>query len=245
MVAMVSGLALLLYQQWGKTSPDNWEMVASIPSDSITQYTLADQSTIILNRNSKLAYASDFGKADRRVKLSGEAFFKVQPDTAKPFIVETGETYIRVTGTSFNIKGEEADSLVEVYVKTGSVLFFTANNEGVSLLAGEVGVYNKIRNTFTKTVAVDPNATAYASRVFVFYNTTLNEVFRQLGKVYNVSIILEKPQIGLCTITVSFDDDEIGTILSVIAETLDLKLTVDQQTFRFDGEGCTNGANTP
>ena len=161
-------------------------------------------------------------------------------------MLESNETFIKVTGTSFNIKGNDPDSLVEVYVKTGSVLFFTAKNEGVSLVAGETGVYNKNQGTFTKTKESDSNVTAYANRVFVFYNTTLNEVFRQLSKVYGVTIVPEDAQLGLTTITVSFNDDEIETILNIIAETLSLKYRSDGQNhYTFEGQTSISGEKTP
>jgi transmembrane sensor len=244
-VVLVSGFALLLYQQMNPAEPFLYETVAVAPTDEIIHYLLPDSSVITLNRNSQIASASDYGKKERRVKLEGEAFFLVKHDEEKPFIVETGEARVRVTGTSFNIKNDEADSLVEVYVKTGSVLFFTASNEGINLVAGESGIFNKNRNTFTKTGSSDPNLTAYASRMFVFYNTPLNEVIRQLSRVYEVDIVLNHSQIQSCTITVSFDNDDINTVLNIIAETLGLKLRVEDNRFVFEGEGCTVIENMP
>ncbi len=244
-VVLVSGFALLLYQQMNRTEPFGYETVAVAPADDIFNYILSDSSAITLNRNSLIARAADYGKKERRVKLTGEAFFSVQPNIEKPFIVESGETFIRVTGTSFNIKNDEADSLVEVYVKTGSVLFFTASNEGISLVAGEGGIFNKNRNTFTKTGSSDPNLTAYANRMFVFYNTPLNEVVRQLSRVYGVNILLAQPQISSCPITVSFENDDIHTVLNIIAETLGLKLLVEESRFVFEGEACTVTENIP
>jgi len=245
MLVLVSGLAFFLYRQINQPEVRKTGMVALLSSDSIVSHLLVDSTTVTLNKGSKIAYAANYGKKDRRVKLEGEAFFLVKHDTEKPFIVETGDAMIRVTGTSFNIKNEETDSLVEVYVKTGSVLFFTANNEGLSLVAGETGIFNKNRNTFTKTISTDPNLAAYANRMFVFYNTPLSEVIRQLSRVYGVNIVLRQPQISLCAITVSFDNDEIETVLNIIAETLGLKLLVEENRYVFEGEGCTVTENMP
>jgi transmembrane sensor len=240
---LVSGLAILLYQQIGSTHFARQQQVAIVSADSIVQHVLADSSSVTLNRNSRITYAANFGKKERKLALDGEAFFSVKHNSDVPFIVENQNTNIKVTGTSFNIKGNEADSLVEVYVKTGSVLFFTANNEGVSLVAGETGIFNKNRSTFSKTVTVNANTSAYANHIFVFYNTMLSEVFRQLSKVYQVPIDLGNPLVGQCIITVSFDNDDIGTMLSIIAETLDLTLSFEGDRYVFKGDGCQKPQN--
>jgi len=244
-LVLVSGLAIFFNNQRDK-STIKYNAVATATTEKILNYTLADSSVITLNQHSQVACASNYGKKERRVKLSGEAFFQVKHDTEKPFIVENNGTFIKVTGTSFNIKGNDPDSLVEVYVKTGSVIFFTAKNEGISLAAGETGVYNKNQGTFTKTKESDSNVTAYANRVFVFYHTTLNEVFRQLNKVYGVTIVPADAQLGLSTITVSFNDDVIETILNIIAETLNLTYKSDgQNQYTFEGQASIDGEKTP
>ena len=223
MLALVSGLALYFYSHKQTGSP-NYQM-AMADTDSIIEYTLADSSEITLNEQASLWYAKNYGKKERRVKLNGEAFFSVKHDTQKPFIVESSGTYVRVTGTSFNIKGAEADSLVEVCVKTGSVVFFTGSNDGITLIAGETGYFNKNNGKFTKTETADANVAAYANRLFVFYNTTLNEVFRQLNKVYRTHLVVSDGELGKQVITVTFDNDNIDTIIDIISETLNLSYT--------------------
>jgi transmembrane sensor len=244
-VVLVSGLATFFYNQ-RNNKPIQYNVVASATTDNILNYTLTDSSVVTLNQHSKIACATNYGSKERRVKLTGEAFFSVKHNPEKPFIVESNGTFIRVTGTSFNIKGNDSDSLVEVYVKTGKVLFFTQGNDGIALVAGETGVFNRNRGTFTKIQEANPNVTAYTNRVFVFYNTTLNEVFRQLNKVYGVTIVPANEQLGLSTITVSFNDDNIPTILDVIAETLNLKYRpIGPNKFVFDSKTSNTEEKNP
>ncbi|MDR1281844.1 MAG: FecR family protein [Opitutaceae bacterium] len=66
--------------------------------------TLRDGTRITLNANGSLVYPNDFGPYARVVKLSGEAFFDVARDTARPFVVETDSLRIRVLGTRFNVR---------------------------------------------------------------------------------------------------------------------------------------------
>jgi ferric-dicitrate binding protein FerR (iron transport regulator) len=198
---VITALSFFFIMQIEKNNSTNWaDTFAAV--DSVSSHVLTDSSKVTLNENTRLQVAKAYGKKERRLELAGEAFFEVEPNSEKPFIVETGNALIKVTGTSFNIKNFDADSLVEVYVKTGSVLFFTPENEGITLMAGETGIYNKKNGVFSKTQQSEPNTTAYANRVFVFYNTSLKELFRQISKVYGAEILFDKPEIAACTITV-------------------------------------------
>lgn len=218
---LITGLSFVLYQlaNHAQISVPGYALTST---DSIYNHTLADSSTIIINRNSSLIVADNYGKKERRLTLDGEAFFEVTHNPEVPFIVESNETFIQVTGTSFNIQNLETDSLIEVYVKTGSVLFFSNENEGIALIAGETGIFNKNTGIFIKTIQQKSNVTAYATRVFVFYNTPLHELFRQIQKVYKVEVVFDQPEIEHYPITVSFNNDDIDTIMSIVSETLNL-----------------------
>ncbi|PTY03721.1 hypothetical protein DB347_21040 [Opitutaceae bacterium EW11] len=81
--------------------------------------TLADGSQIELN--ARTALVVEQSRSERHVRLvDGEAFFKVSKDKSRPFIVETPTGSVRVTGTSFNVRAENASAL-EVTVVEGSV----------------------------------------------------------------------------------------------------------------------------
>ena len=66
--------------------------------------TLVDGSVISLNKKAKISYADNFNSKTREVKLEGEAFFDIERDTTKPFIIYLAQSNVRVLGTSFNIK---------------------------------------------------------------------------------------------------------------------------------------------
>jgi transmembrane sensor len=235
---VIAALSFFFINQIEKNNSTHWANTYATV-DSVSNYVLLDSSKVTLNENTRLQVAKGYGKKERRLELAGEAFFEVEPNSEKPFIVETGNALIMVTGTSFNIKNFDADSLVEVYVKTGSVLFFTPENEGITLMAGETGIYNKNSGAFNKTVLSNPNTSAYANRVFVFYNTSLKELFRQISKVYGTEILFDKPEIAACTITVSFTNDDIETIVSVVTETLNLSYSFINGQYHIFGEACS------
>lgn len=197
------------------------QFITYISNDSIKTMTLADNSTICLNKNSKILYDKDFGKENRKIKLEGEAFFEVKHSQEKPFIVETQGTYIEDIGTSFNIKSKIENELVEVYVENGEVKFYTDKKIGISLIKGEKGVYNKITGCFSKIKETDTNLMSYKTRRFVFSNTPLDEVVQILSDAYDVNILLENNQLSQYKINVSFDNENIEAILTIIAATID------------------------
>ena len=72
--------------------------------NAIRTDTLADRSVIVLNKTSTLRLAEGYNRRERRMRLSGEARFAVQPDKEKPFVVEVEALEVRVVGTEFTVE---------------------------------------------------------------------------------------------------------------------------------------------
>ena len=82
---------------------------------------LADGTKVILNSDTKLIIPSNFNKEERIIELEGEGFFDVTPDPDKPFIIKSGETRVKVLGTSFDFKSYKEDEFIKLTVSTGKV----------------------------------------------------------------------------------------------------------------------------
>lgn len=82
---------------------------------------LADGSRVWLNSNSKLTYPSHFSSNKRQVALEGEAYFDVEHQNNKPFIVQANGTGIRVLGTEFNIATNHKSGKTSTTLISGSV----------------------------------------------------------------------------------------------------------------------------
>ncbi|ULT28632.1 FecR domain-containing protein [Sphingobacterium sp. E70] len=76
------------------------------PKGSALTLQLIDGTKVYLNSGSSLTYPVHFETANRLVFLDGEAYFDVAHDPAKPFIVETKQTRIKVLGTQFNVSSD-------------------------------------------------------------------------------------------------------------------------------------------
>ncbi len=135
-LAAAAAVALVL---WPGRTPTQSAEVAT-PMAQRQTFTLADGTQVDLNAQTNLQI--EIGRRERRVRLaSGEAFFAVRKDPARPFIVETPAGSVRVTGTQFDVRTDAADAF-EVTVVAGTVLANPGDAGGraaapVSLTAGD------------------------------------------------------------------------------------------------------------
>jgi transmembrane sensor len=216
--------------------------IVLISADKVLVDTLPDGSSISLNKNSKLVYPEQFKGKTREVKLTGEAFFDIRHDSAKSFIIEAGIAKVKVLGTAFRISAYP-DSAVEVNVTRGRVMFFTINprtgdTSRVILPAGAKGLLT-LKSVIPIVVEnIAPDDLFWFDHTLEFNRTPLSRVFRLLEKYYPVTIQVSNENIHNCLLTASFADDPIDRILTVIAESFDLKVISKNQTYLLTGNGC-------
>jgi transmembrane sensor len=198
--------------------------------------TLPDGSGVFLNRETRVDYVFDSKKNTHTARLSGEAYFNIQHDEGKTFIVEAHGTFIKDIGTSFNVKAYPDSATIEVVVEEGEVMFYTEIDSGVYLKANGKGVYNKNTGKFT-VAQPEPNVTAYKTKFFSFSNHSLGTVVRTLNEVYSTQIHID-PKLQDCKLTVSFNNETIDEIAQIIAETLGLTVAKDGKLIKLKGSGC-------
>lgn len=186
--------------------------------------TLPDGSQFTLNTGSTLKYAKRFNDDLRKVALTGEAYFEVQPDQNRPFIVNAGEIEIKVLGTSFNVNAYRDNNKIEVVVNTGQVAVTKEGEltERLILKPGNRGTFDKSDQSLKLYVNDNPNFLSWKTREFVFENRSLEEIVRTINKVYNSKITIADDSLQEKRITVSFSNQSIDAILNVLSATLDL-----------------------
>ena len=181
---------------------------------------LEDGTKVWLNKGAKLDYSNGFNKEERRVTLTGEGFFEVMHNPAKPFIVQVGNSEVKVLGTSFNIK--ETNNQVEVAVRTGKVKFsgLDNNSTSVTLLPGESAYYDQ--KEVVKNETANPNYLAWKTGEFVFEDIALNEVVKDLSNFYGQSIQLKNDHD--CHVTATFKSADLDHIAKVIQRICSVKV---------------------
>lgn len=200
--------------------------------------TLPDGSTFLLNKKSELKFAENT-KGERTVKLKGEAFFEVKHDDKKPFVIDVNNVFVKDIGTGFNVKEDNAANTVTVTVETGVVDFYTNENKGITLKAGQTGIYNGNTKAFSKQEnESNPNALSYKTKVFNFSKTRLENVVAQLNAVYGSNIVFENDKLKNCLITVDFSNENLDTIISIITQTLNINSKEENGKIILFGNGC-------
>ena len=109
---------------WGKGKKNTGTTIEAVVAETTKAKTatlLPDGTKVWLNTGSKLIVEPQFGSNTREVKLTGEAFFDVVKDTARPFVVHVNKMNIRVLGTAFNVKGYDDDKAIQTTLYRGLV----------------------------------------------------------------------------------------------------------------------------
>ena len=164
-----------------------------IPKGGEYQVVLADGTKVWLNSASRLIYPQSFMGKERRVVLSGEAFFDVAHDAERPFIVETSRMNVKVLGTRFNVNDYDDNEEVSTTLVNGSVEIFSGGQQAFRLVPGEQA-YGK-ENELEKREVNVRLYTSWIDGKFLFNNTELEEIAKQISRWYDVEFL--------------FDDDEI------------------------------------
>ena len=205
-------------------------VVATTEDQKNLEVTLPDGSIIFLNRNTQVTYSRNFGERERSVALTGEAYFEVARDESKPFTVEAGKARVKVLGTTFNVRASDQDSPVEVFVRTGKVLVTgTAENSDLVLDPGNIGTVYPDRSELS--VNTDPNYMSWNTGLLVYDGQTLDIVFRDLKKVYNMDIVADDPAILSNTWTSPIDNQPQETIIRLICASFNLGYAKDGSVY--------------
>lgn len=152
---------------------------------------LPDGTKVKLNSISSLSYEKGFNGETREVFLEGEAFFDVERDTSRPFIIHTGDFETTVLGTKFNVRSYQDENNIEVAVVEGKVKVGSDETNYEYLTPNEVSTYQKETRKLNKIKRDVSNLVAWHKNVLVFENATSEEVWKRLENWYGVNIIIK------------------------------------------------------
>lgn len=235
--AVAAALALLVVAILFFRSPAPVQPVEIATTTSTLTDTLADGSVVVLNRRSALRIAANFNRKERRMRLSGEAYFQVAPDADRVFVIEVAQLEVQVIGTEFNVDSRSEPGRVTVTVTNGKVRLRAATQTEL-LTAGEQAVFETATGKITRLAQPRPNVLAYKNRQFRFDGTPLREVVQQLSDAYGVDIALKNKDLENCPLSAPFDNRSLEEVLAIIAESFDLTVERSGGQVLLDGAGC-------
>lgn len=204
------------------------ELCLRVPRGGEFKITLEDSTVVWLNADSRLIYPAMFSADERRVRVTGEAYFAVHHEPDRPFYVETGDQEIKVYGTTFNVRDYADDATAYTTLESGAVAVSPSSDQygEVLLSPGHQMAYEKDADHFTMRV-VDPQViTSWRHGKFVFEDQPLKVIMRDLSRWYDFEYEFDDPDIEdiefLGTVPRYAD---FATAVSVIEKCADLRFT--------------------
>lgn len=151
---------------------------------------LPDGSKVWLNAESSLFFPNVFAEDERKVTLSGEAYFDINKKPKAPFTVSIQDLDIEVLGTEFNVNAysnptEIATTLIEGSVKLSS------GSKSVFLKPNQQSIWSKENQSFTTQDIDTKSITGWKNGYFVFNNTNISVIMAELARWYDIEVSYE------------------------------------------------------
>jgi len=203
---------------------------------------LEDGSVVWLNDASTLRYPTHFAGKSREVVLEGEAYFEVQKDSKRPFVVQSGTIQTRVLGTSFDVQAYQDNRAMRVTVIKGSVeVKAKDSNETITLIPNQQAVYtNADRSLIRESNLNGKDAIGWHAGKLRFRDVSFLEAIATLQRSYDVRITMDE-SIKDCLVYADFDKKEdIEAILNMLLLSLDGKVThMSGTVYHLSGRSCS------
>ncbi|EHQ29727.1 FecR family protein [Mucilaginibacter paludis] len=149
---------------------------------------LADGTHVWLNAESSLKYPASFNGPERKVELTGEAYFEVAHNKAKPFrVLSKGQT-VEVLGTHFDVNSYSNEAATRTTLLEGSVKVI-ANHSEQFIKPGQQSIFNA--EGLTVKTADTELETAWHNGDFVFKGENIQTIMRQLARWYDIDVTYE------------------------------------------------------
>jgi ferric-dicitrate binding protein FerR (iron transport regulator) len=196
----------IIYSQANANNPQGREAFNSISvpkGGNVVSLVLADGTKVWLNAASSIRYPTAFSGEERKVEMTGEAYFEVAhvalQKKAMPFVVQKGTMQVTVLGTHFNVNSYDDEDNLKVTLLEGKVKVDQsapgkrggAGNQSAILKPGEQAVVTAdARLTVHDNVDME-SVMAWKNGLFVFDNSSTEAIMRQVQRWYNVNVVYQ------------------------------------------------------
>ncbi|WP_448701136.1 FecR family protein [Mucilaginibacter sp. AW1-3] len=152
---------------------------------------LPDGSEVWLNAASSIKYPTIFNGKTRPVEITGEVYFEVAKNAAKPFIVKTGRADIEVLGTHFNIMAYNDEDAMRTTLLEGSVKITTNKGASRILKPGQQVILNDMDQLIMSSDVDVEEEVAWKNGLFLFRDADIKSIMREAARWYDVNIVYE------------------------------------------------------
>ena len=201
-ISTISGIAagiLLLIGLLGliKLQEDDFQKTTLFKTEAgnRSELTLPDGTKVWLNSRTELSYEPDFGKSNRNISISGEAYFDVTRSN-KPFIVDVKDLKIQVYGTKFNISAYSDDNFIQTSLESGQISIKKEGQKELIVKPGQLIVYERNTSTFHAGMVDTENYSSWRHNKMYLNNEPIAKLAKKLERKYNVKILFVPESLG-------------------------------------------------
>jgi transmembrane sensor len=187
-----SGNGIVIENSDGSKKPeaDNGMNTIAIPRGGKYNITLADGTKVWLNSASELSFPATFTGAERRVTLTGEAYFEVAKNKTMPFKIDVnGKQVVEVLGTHFNISAYTDEQSISTTLLEGSVKI-NYKNKSTLIKPGQMAINNSGEGITVMQANIE-EVMAWKNDSFIFNNESITSIMKKISRWYDVDVVFK------------------------------------------------------
>lgn len=173
---------------------DTSKNMIQTPKGGQYQMILTDGTKVWLNSTTTLSFPMCFPKNQRKVTLTGEAYFEVSKDKKRPFVVCANGTEVQVLGTHFNVNAYSDNSEVATTLLEGSVRMKKGKYSAL-LVPGEQAVSQNNSSTLTVNKVNVNDMVGWKNGYFIFRDENIVNIMKQLSRWYDLEVIYTSEEV--------------------------------------------------
>ncbi|QDH81218.1 DUF4974 domain-containing protein [Echinicola soli] len=204
-----------------------------IPLGGQFNLTLTDGTKIWLNAGSTLKYPTAFSGSERRVELTGEAYFEVARNEEKPFKVHTEDQVVEVLGTAFNISSYQEVPAIYTTLVEGRVKVFLENNphENQILSPNQQSVLTRGHNTIDQRTVDVREYISWKDGWFYFHDKPLKAIMDEISRWYEVDVQFKNIEASELPFTGEIRKyKDLEDVLILLEKTRDVQFRIERRT---------------
>lgn len=192
--------------------------------------TLSDSTVVYLNAESRLTYPVAFNGKNRKVELSGEAYFKVKRDETKPFVVHAQQMEVLVLGTTFGVRAYQDENEIQTTLESGKVRVRAGKRE-VNLVPNEQARFDKSTSSLDVREVDAAEYWAWKNGRLVYDNCSLERILTDLSRWYGFVVFYSRDESRAYKFSLNMKKHEVfSQVLELIEKAGDIDFEVKDNT---------------
>ena len=223
-------IGLGYYLSENKSKPVDKKTTVQVEVGQKANVQLPDGTNVWLNSAGSLTYDNAYNRKERVVYLQGEAYFEVNKDKTRPFIVKANDISVEALGTRFDVKAYPTDNYVTAILLKGSIRVSSPFQSEV-LKPNEKLTFTKSDNQFTKSVLLDANKNvSWIDNQLAFEQERLEDIAKVLERMYSIRIRFTSENLKDIRFSGTIKNNNLENVLQLITLVSPVRYSLENDT---------------